>query len=87
MPGGPMYGASGPPKADGSAIASLVCGIVGLFCFIPAIVAIVLGASSKRRIDQSNGQLTGGGMATAGLVLGIVGVALGVIYVVVRASN
>jgi predicted acyltransferase len=81
----PMYGAAGPPKTDGSAVAALVCGIVGIFCFIPAIVAIVLGATAGRRIDQSNGQLMGKGMATAGLVLGIVGVVLAAIVIVVRA--
>jgi hypothetical protein len=87
MPGGPMYGASGPPKTDGQAIAALVCGIVGVLCFISAIVAIVLGVSARRRIDQSNGQLTGRGMATAGFVLGIIWVALTVVVIAVRASN
>jgi hypothetical protein len=82
-----MYGASGPPKTDSSAVAALVCGIVGVLCFIPAIVAIVLGVSARRRIDQSNGQLTGRGMATAGFVLGIIWCVLTVVVLVFRASN
>jgi hypothetical protein len=82
-----MYGASGPPHTDGGAIAALVCGLVGLLCFIPAVVAIVLGASARGRIDRSNGQLTGRGMATAGMVLGIVWIALSVVFIVIRVSR
>jgi hypothetical protein len=76
-PGGPpQYG--GAPVAgqstNGKAIASLVLGIVGLFCIgWPAgIAAIILGRIAKREIDA--GQGTGSGMATAGLIMGIISV-------------
>ena len=62
---------------SGNAIASLVLSIVGLVFFplVPSIIAIVLGRSAKRDIRQRPG-LAGEGMATAGIVLGWVGVAL-----------
>ena len=57
-----------------SAIAALVFGILGLFCLGPifGIVAIVLGVVARNRIAREPGRYTGGGLATAGLVLGIV---------------
>ena len=78
-PGYTPYGAGMPmgaaPKNSGKAIASLVCGIVSLLCFgmILGLVAIGLSISAKKDIESSNGTLTGGGMATAGLVTGILG--------------
>jgi hypothetical protein len=84
---GPMYGAAGPPTTDGGAIAAMVCGIVGLLLCPPAaIVAIVLGFTAKGRITRSNGHLTGGGMATAGIVLGFVWVGLFVVWLLVLAA-
>jgi len=69
-------------KNCGLAVASMVLGIVGIvFSFIPfisvigvicAIIAIIMSVCAKNAIDQSNGELTGRGMATAGLVLGII---------------
>jgi Domain of unknown function (DUF4190) len=77
---------AGHPASEGTsgnAIASLVLGIVGLvfFPFVPSILAIVLGRSAKRDIQQRPG-LAGEGMATAGIVLGWIGVILVVLGVV-----
>jgi hypothetical protein len=70
------------------AIASLVCGIASLpvllFCFlgfIPAVLAIIFSFVSKNQIAQSGGTQTGGGMATAGLVLGIICIVLSIIVI------
>jgi hypothetical protein len=62
---------------SGNAVASLVLGIAGLVIFpvIPSILAIVLGRSAKRDIRERPG-LSGEGLATAGIVLGWIGVAL-----------
>jgi hypothetical protein len=63
-------------KTSGAAIASLVLGLLGLVPFVGfplGIVAVVLGASSGGRIKNSRGTLGGEGMATAGLILGILG--------------
>lgn len=70
-------------RTDAMAIASLVCGILGLVAFpvVLSIVAIVLGKQSRDRIEASNGAIDGLGLAKAGFILGIVGVALGVLVI------
>jgi type II secretory pathway pseudopilin PulG len=58
----------------GTAIASLICGILSLvLACLTGIPAIVLGVLAIKKIGKSNGALGGRGMAIAGLVLGSVG--------------
>jgi hypothetical protein len=66
------------PKANGMAIASLVFGIVWLGG-IGSVLAVVFGFLGKKRIDDSNGQETGRGLAIAGIILGFLGIAGGVL--------
>lgn len=75
-PGGDVYRRAGN---NGKAVAAMVCGIVGLvvFGFILGIIAIVLGSMAKKEI-QRTGQ-GGSGMATAGIVLGILDIVAGII--------
>lgn len=72
----------GPPKPVGNnkkALWSLVCSIVGLF-FLGIVlgpVAIFLGVQAKQEIKASSssaggGQIKGDGMATAGIVIGVI---------------
>ncbi len=82
------YSTSGS-KNDPFAITSLVTGIVGvpLICCWPiglivAIVATVFGSLSLGKIKKSNGALGGRGMALAGLILGIVTIAIIVVMVI-----
>lgn len=67
------------------AIASLVLGIVSLVVFgiILGPIAIVLGVQAKKRIAASGGQLGGAGMATAGMILGVLGIIGAIIVAVV----
>ena len=60
------------------AVVSLVTGILGLtfFPLIGSIVAIVTGIMGRKEIQESGGTLGGEGMATAGLVMGWIGVGL-----------
>jgi len=60
-------------SGSGKATASLVCGIISLFCagLILGIIAISFGIQARHELSQK-GQPTG--KATAGLVLGIIGV-------------
>ncbi|MET0447502.1 MAG: DUF4190 domain-containing protein [Aeromicrobium sp.] len=72
------YGYQGPPKTNGKAIASLVLGILSIvFCYLGVLigpVAIVLSVMAGREITaQPPGTAGGKGMATAGLVTGIIG--------------
>jgi len=63
------------------AIVSLVAGIVSYF-FLPvigAITAIITGGIAKRQIRESNGRLTGRGMATWGVILGWINIGLGLV--------
>lgn len=70
------------PKTNGFAIASLVLGIVWLY-WVGSILALVFGYVAKGQIAKSNGWQTGGGMATAGIVLGWIGVGVLVLLIVV----
>lgn len=57
-----------PAKTSGLAIASLVCGILGLFsCGITALVGLVLGIVAMSKIKNSQGRLTGNGLAIGGI--------------------
>ncbi len=60
-----------PQRTNGMAIASMVLGILWLY-WIGSILALVFGYVAKKQIRE-RGE-TGGGMATAGIVLGWVGV-------------
>lgn len=58
------------PKTCGLAIASLVMGILSLFCsFFMAIPAIICGIIALVKINKSNGQLKGNGFAVAGIAV------------------
>jgi hypothetical protein len=74
---GPREGerASGPPQVSGKAIAALIFGILTLLMPLFMIPAIILGFVAKGDIQRSQGRLTGGGMALAGLILGFFGLA------------
>lgn len=64
-------------KTHGLAIASLVCGILGFFTFgVAAILAIIFGSIAKKKIRESGGFYTGKGMATAGVILGVIPLAI-----------
>ena len=55
----------GAPQNCGLAIASLVCGVLGI-----SLIAIILGHISLGKIRRSNGTLKGRGMALTGTILG-----------------
>ena len=67
----------GVPQSSGKATAALVLGILGLvLCpFICSILALVFGYQGRNEIDASGGRMSGRGNATAGIVLGWIGVA------------
>jgi hypothetical protein len=73
-----------PSQTAGKATAALVLGILGLVLIpiIPSILAIVFGNSAKQQIDGSGGRLGGRGLASAGVVLGWVALALGALLII-----
>ena len=64
-------------RTSGYAIASLILGIAGFFIFpiVPSILAVVFGYKARDEL-RGNPSLGGDGLATAGIVLGWVGIAL-----------
>ncbi len=70
------------------ATAALVCGIVGLVGFffaIPSVVAVVLGFVAADRARHHPGPGDGRGRATAGWILGLIGLAAFVVFIVATA--
>ncbi len=75
-----------PTQTSTWAIISLVGGILGWLGFfgIGGLVAIICGHVAKNEIKKSGGTVTGGGMATAGLILGYINV-IGTIIAIILA--
>ena len=69
-------------STNGMAIASMVLGILWLY-WIGSILALVFGYMARKQIAESQGTQQGGGMATAGIVLGWIGVGILAAVVVV----
>ncbi len=65
------------------AIISLVSGILGwtLLPFLGSIAAVVFGHMARGEIRNAPDRLEGDGLAIAGLVLGYLSIALGVLFV------
>ena len=78
-PQNPNY-AVGLPTST-MAIVSLVAGILGLSLFplLGSIIAIVTGMSARAETRGPAITATGDGLATAGIIMGWIGVALGVL--------
>ena len=79
----PMY-----QQTSSLAVISLIAGIASYFILplVGAIAAIITGNLAKNEIRESAGQLTGDGLARAGLILGwinigisLIGVCLGIL--------
>src|SRR6267154_2709860 len=60
-------------KTSGMAIASLVLGILWIY-WLGSILALAFGYIAKKEIRDSNEPIEGSGLATAGIVLGWVGI-------------
>jgi hypothetical protein len=77
---GPRFNAPG-------AVSSMVMGIIGLFFCGVVLGPLAISNSSKaRRAIAMDPTLTGGGMATAGMVLGIIDLVFFLIFVMIRLS-
>jgi hypothetical protein len=72
-------------KTNGLAIASLVLGIVWVY-WVGSVLAVIFGHVALSQINKSNGTQQGRGMAIAGLVLGWIGVAVLIVWLLFVAS-
>jgi hypothetical protein len=71
-----------PRRTNSLAVGSLVAGIGQLFVWTPAsIAAVVMGHMARRQIRQTGED--GDGMAVAGLILGWIGIALTLLFVLI----
>lgn len=65
------------------AVVSLLTGGVGVVClglFLPSIVAAVAGYLARQEIDAEPDRYTGRSLATWGMMLGLLGILLGVLW-------
>lgn len=70
-----------PPETSGKAIFSLVCSLFGIFP-PAAAVAVIFGHLSLSEIKRNPGRLSGRGLAITALVFGYIGVAVGIVWLV-----
>jgi hypothetical protein len=68
------------------AIASVVVAVVW-FAGLGAVLALVFGYRARRQIKDSTGSQTGSGLATAGIILGWIGIAIVVTAVILIALH
>jgi Domain of unknown function (DUF4190) len=68
------------------AVVSLTLGVLWL-AWLGSLGAVIAGHLARRQIASSNGSQTGTGLATAGLVLGYIGLGFLLVYVIAAAST
>ncbi|HEX8995541.1 MAG TPA: DUF4190 domain-containing protein [Ktedonobacterales bacterium] len=68
----------GPGPTSGMAIASLVCSLLGI-----GLVGVILGHLALNEIKRTNGYTQGRGLAIAGLIIGYLQIAAGVVIVAI----
>jgi hypothetical protein len=81
--GQPYPGAYPQPGTNGMAIASMVLGILWVY-WVGSVLALIFGYVARSQIRQ-RGQ-GGDGMAVAGIVLGWIGVATLIVFVIILAA-
>jgi len=67
----------------------MILGILGLVCcgLFAGVPALILGNMAQKEITSSGGTQTGEGMAKAGVILGIIAVALSVLGFILLAAG
>jgi len=77
-----------PPRTNGFAVASLVLSLVGwLPCGVGSVLAVIFGFIARDQIKRSQSREHGSGMATAGIVIGFVAIALWLLFFVIGLAH
>jgi hypothetical protein len=75
------------PKTNTTAILAVFAGLFGsCFCGLGGVLAVVLGLAARGEIARSSGRESGSGLATAGIVLGGINLALVVLGIAVSIA-
>ena len=87
QPGAEQGGFYQPAKTNQKALWSMILGILGLVCcgLFAGIPALILGNIAKKEIASSGGTQAGSGMAQAGVILGIIAIAISVLGIILFA--
>jgi hypothetical protein len=67
-----------PVSTSGWAIASLICSLVGV-----PLLGVIFGFIALNEISNSAGRIAGEGMAKAGIIIGFVFMALGIVLIII----
>jgi hypothetical protein len=81
-PAGMPYGYT-PEKTNGLAIAGFVCSLFFWVYGVGALLGIIFGFIARSQIRRSGNTQKGGGLALAGIIIGFVGIAIGIILIIV----
>jgi len=86
--GAPVYNAqqsyAQPQDKNGLAIGGFVCSLVGfLCCQLVTPVGLILSIVGLSKAKKLNG--AGKGLAIAGIIIGAIGIALGILYIILYA--
>lgn len=73
------------PTTNGFAVASLVLGILWIW-WLGSILAVIFGHVAKSQMARPDNNEQGSGLATAGLVLGYIGVGALVLVIALAAA-
>lgn len=81
QPYAPYGNTSTMPQQSNTALIAMILGIVAWLgpSLLTAIPAVILGRNARNEIRNSNGMLTGDGMAQAGIILGWIHIGLFVV--------
>jgi hypothetical protein len=82
---GGSYGYA-PEKTNGLAIAGFVCSLFFWIYGIGALLGIIFGFIARSQIKRSGNTQKGSGFALAGIIIGFVGIAIGIILIIVLVA-
>jgi hypothetical protein len=83
--GGGSYGYA-PETTNGLAIAGFVCSLFFWVYGVGAVLGIIFGFIARSQIRQSGNTQKGDGLALAGIIIGFIGIAIGVVLVIVLVA-
>lgn len=76
-PPGYPYGYAQPTRTSGMAIAGFVLSLV-----VCGVLGLIFSIMGNNEVKRSNGTVTGGGLALAGIIIGIIRIVIELIYLV-----